>query len=139
MSNAHWEHFPHRADIGIRGYGASLAEAFAQAAVAMTAVICAPEHVVSREPVAIRCEAPDAELLLVEFLNALIYEMAVRRMLFGRCEVDVHGNTLHAHCWGEAVDVVRHQPTVEIKGATYTELAVQYADGEWQAQCVVDV
>jgi len=33
----HWEHFPHEADVGIRGFGATLAEAFEQAALAMSA------------------------------------------------------------------------------------------------------
>jgi SHS2 domain-containing protein len=38
------------------------------------------------------------------------------------------------------VDVARHQPAVEIKGATYTELKVGRTDnGLWFAQCVVDV
>ncbi len=42
--------------------------------------------------------------------------------------------------WGEAVDRQKHQPAVEIKGATFTELHVcQQADGLWLAQCIVDV
>ena len=32
-----WQHFPHGADVGVRGIGRSLAEAFAEAARAMTA------------------------------------------------------------------------------------------------------
>jgi SHS2 domain-containing protein len=41
---------------------------------------------------------------------------------------------------GEPVDVARHTPAVEVKGATLTELAVrQEADGTWVAQCVLDV
>lgn len=36
---ARWEHFPHQADIGVRGMGATLAQAFEQAALALTAVI----------------------------------------------------------------------------------------------------
>ncbi|HKJ23114.1 MAG TPA: archease, partial [Gammaproteobacteria bacterium] len=38
-----WEHFPHDADVGIRGTGDTPEEAFAQAAVAMTAVVTDPE------------------------------------------------------------------------------------------------
>ena len=34
-----WEHYPHEADIGVRGYGASLGEAFEQAALAMTGAV----------------------------------------------------------------------------------------------------
>ena len=40
----------------------------------------------------------------------------------------------------EEIDIARHQPTVEVKGATYTELkVVQETDANWLAQCVVDV
>jgi SHS2 domain-containing protein len=73
-------------------------------------------------------------------LNALIYEMATRHMLFARFEVKIRGDVLKARVWGEAIDVARHQPTVEIKGATFTELRVwRSGDGLWHAQCVVDV
>jgi SHS2 domain-containing protein len=46
---------------------------------------------------------------------------------------------LTATARGEPVDVARHEPAVEIKGATYTALAVEQTDGQWRAQCVVDV
>ncbi len=137
---AHWEHFPHRADMGVRGIGPTLAAAFEQAALAMTAVVTEPSGVTASEAVDIRCEAPDDELLLVDWLNALILEMATRRMLFGRFEVRLEDRHLHATAWGEPVDPDRHRPAVEIKGATYTELRVRKHDaGQWLAQCVVDV
>ena len=135
-----WEHFQHIADIGVRGSGRSLAEAFEQAALAMTAVILDPDAVACSEPLAIEISAPDLELLLTEWLNALIYEMATRHMLFARFEVQIRGHTLKATAWGEPIDVARHRPTVEIKGATFTELRVWRSDdGLWHAQCVVDV
>lgn len=134
-----WEHFPHDADIGVRGYGATLAQAFEQAAQALTAVVTdAP--VQPLVPVEIRCEAADRELLLPEWLNALIYEMAVRRMLFGRYAVNIEDGRLSATAWGEPVDVARHAPACEPKGATLTELNVAADDrGVWSAGCVVDV
>jgi SHS2 domain-containing protein len=136
----HWEHFQHAADIGVRGSGRTLAEAFEQAALAMTAVIVDPDSVKGSEPVAVAASAPDPELLLTEWLNALIYEMATRRMLFVRFEVAIDGEALTGRAWGEPIDVARHQPTVEVKGATFTELRVwQSSDGQWHAQCVVDV
>ena len=68
------------------------------------------------------------------------YEMATRRMLFVRFEVAIDGEALTGRAWGEPIDVARHQPTVEVKGATFTELRVwQSSDGQWHAQCVVDV
>jgi SHS2 domain-containing protein len=66
--------------------------------------------------------------------------MVTRNMLFSRFEVHVEGGHLTAKVWGEALDVARHHPAVEIKGATYTSLKVaQQPDGVWLAQCVVDV
>jgi tRNA nucleotidyltransferase (CCA-adding enzyme) len=135
-----WEHFQHSADTGVRGCGRSLAEAFEQAAIAMTAVILDPAAVVCDESLEIEVRAPDREILLTEWLNALIYEMATRHMLFARFEVGIRGDGLKARAWGETIEVARHRPTVEIKGATFTELRVwRPEEGLWCAQCVVDV
>jgi tRNA nucleotidyltransferase (CCA-adding enzyme) len=137
---ARWEHFAHDADIGVRGYGATPAEAFEQAAAALTAAVTNPATVATTSHVDVQCEAPDAELLLVDWLNALIYEMATRRMCFARFRVRIDGQRLTAHAWGEPVDPARHDLVVEPKGATYTALRVApAADGTWVAQCVIDV
>lgn len=135
-----WEHFPHDADLGVRGCGASLAEAFEQAALAMTAAITDPAGVAQDVALDIECEAPDKEMLLVDWLNALVYEMASRKLLFSKFDVRIEGGRLKARAVGEVVDAIRHQPAVEVKGATYTELRVgRGPDGEWVAQCVIDV
>lgn len=135
-----WEHFEHMADIGVRGFGPTPAEAFAQAALALSAVICDPASIRETEKVEVECEAADLELALADWLNALVYEMAVRGMVFGRFQVDIAGGRLKGRAWGEPVDPLRHRPAVEIKGATYTELKVEReAGGLWRAQCVVDV
>ena len=137
---ARWEHFPHQADIGVRGLGATLAEAFEQAALALTAVITDLAIVEPKEMIQLTCMAPNAELLLVDWLNSLNFEMITRNMLFSRFEVRLEGNRLTAQVWGEALEIARHRPAVEVKGATYTALKVaQQADGNWLAQCVVDV
>lgn len=73
MSRAGWAHFPHDADIGVRGFGATCAEAFEQAAIALTAIVTHAEvkELVSME---VTCEAPDLELLFVDWLNTIIYD-----------------------------------------------------------------
>ncbi len=135
-----WEHFAHGADIGIRGRGATLEEAFAQAASALTAVVTDPAEVRPAGAVHIACRVPDRELLFCEWLNTLVFEMATRHMLFSRFDVHLDGDALEADVFGEPVDVARHAPAVEVKGATLTELAVRREpDGRWIAQCVLDV
>jgi tRNA nucleotidyltransferase (CCA-adding enzyme) len=135
-----WEHFPHGADIGIRGIGPTKAEAFQQIALALTGVITNLNAVRPERAVSITCEAPADDLLVVDWLNALVYEMATRRMLFSAFVVAIEGSHLQATAWGEPVDPARHEPAVEVKGATYTALRVeQLEDGHWLVQCVVDV
>ncbi|MCP9468987.1 MAG: archease [Nitrospira sp.] len=135
-----WEHFPHQADMGVKGIGPTKEAAFEQAALALTGAITNPESVRPVKAVSITCDAPDDELLLVDWLNALVYEMATRNMLFGRFAVQIYDHRLQATAWGEPVDVARHQPAVEVKGATYTALSVkEEPPGCWTAQCVVDV
>lgn len=135
-----WQTFPHEADIGVRGCGSTLADAFAGAATALTSVICDPERIADHAAVTVECAAPDDELLLVDWLNALIYEMATRRMLFSRFDVAIENDHLTATAWGEPIDISRHRPAAEVKGASFCELAVgRQADGRWLAQCVVDV
>jgi SHS2 domain-containing protein len=134
-----WEHFPHDADIGVRGFGSTPAQAFEQAGCALTSIIT-DKHIQPAVPVEVSCQAPDLELLLVEWLNAIIYEISVRHMLFGRFAVHIEGDHLAGTIWGEPVDISRHAPACEPKGATYTGLKVaQDADGTWSAGCVIDV
>jgi SHS2 domain-containing protein len=135
-----WEHFAHAADIGVRGVGPTREAAFEQSALALTGVITDLKLVRPNVAISIACESPTDELLLVDWLNALVYEMATRHMLFSVFTVSIKGSHLSATAWGEPVDRLRHEPAVEVKGATYTALRVtREADGHWLAQCVVDV
>jgi SHS2 domain-containing protein len=135
-----WEHFPHGADIGIRGIGATREEAFEQAALALTAVVTDPAKVREQTAVHVEREAADDELLFIDWLNALIYDMATLKLLFARSSVRIEKGRLVATAWGEPLDRARHRPAVEVKAATYSELSVaRRDDGAWVAQCVVDV
>ncbi len=136
---AKWEHFPHDADVGVRGWGSSPAQAFEQAALALTRVVTDAE-VQPRSRVDVKCESPDVELLFVEWLNAIIFEMATRRMVFGRFAVQIEGSRLEGSLWGEPIDAARHMAACEPKGATYTALRVgREENGRWSAACVIDV
>jgi SHS2 domain-containing protein len=138
-SSPAFETFAHDADIGVRGRGGTLAEAFANAGRALTAVVTDPASVHEVLSVEIACEASDPELLLFDWLNALVFEMATRRVLFARYEVKAEGAVLRARAFGEPVEVARHHPAVEVKGATWTGMRVAREGGSWIAECVVDV
>ena len=134
-----WEHFPHGADVGVRGFGSTPAQAFEQGALALTFIVT-DAKIAELSAVEVRCEAPDIEQLFVEWLNAIIYKMAVRNMVLGRFKVALSDTRLEGTLWGEPIDQAKHAPACEPKGATYTSLRVaRDNDGTWSAGCIIDV
>ena len=138
--SGHWEHFSHRADIGLRAVADTKAEVFENMASAMAAVISDLGVIEPAQEVTVDCEAPSDEVLLVDWLNTLIYEMATRKLLFSEFEVSLDNHRLHGLARGESIDQQKHEPAVEIKGATYTGLEIRALEnGRWRAACVIDV
>jgi protein archease len=135
-----YEYFPHDADMGVRGFGATKGEAYEESARALVASTVDLSEVSADEPVRVSLRAPDDEQLLVAWLDSVIYEMATRHMVFSRFEVRIEGARLEGTLWGERRDEGRHTAGVEVKGATFTELRVAVDEqGRWMAQCIVDV
>ena len=137
---AEWSHFEHDADIGLHASAATRAELFEGLATALTAVVTDPQGIDCHQSVEVHCEAPNDELLLVDWLNAIVFEMATRGMVFGHFDVLLHDGKLDGRLDGERLERERHQPAVEVKGATYTALQVKKdKSGLWTGQCIVDV
>ena len=134
-----YETFEHEADIGIRGFGSSPEQAFESAAVALYSVMVNIDKITPKEMRTVAVSAPDRELLLVEWLNALLALSDIERMVFSKFEVKIKDTSLTGTAWGEPLDRGRHEAHVEVKGATYHMLSVKEQDGRYTAQCVVDV
>jgi SHS2 domain-containing protein len=134
-----FETFEHKADIGIRGFGNTIEEAFANTALALYSVMVNINEVKQRKKKSITASAPDIELLLVEWLNSLLSLSDVERIVFSKFKVTIDGLSLRGMAWGEPLDRVRHESNVEVKGATYHMLSVKREAGIYIAQCVVDV
>jgi tRNA nucleotidyltransferase (CCA-adding enzyme) len=134
-----WEHYENdRGGIGVRGFGGTEAEAFEQAALALTAAITDPQGVAPRERVDIRCEAPTPDQLLATWLCAVRARMMSSRMLFSRFEVWLEGTRLTAHAWGEPVNPERHELRLKLKEARPdTPRVARHAEG-WMAQAIMD-
>ena len=131
-----WEHVPHDNAIGVRGYGANPEEAFEQAALALAAILT-KVPVDPKIAVTVVCEATDDELLLAEWLDAVIYEMAARRMVFGRFSVTIRGRRLYGTAWGEPVRGKRDgvpDPRVTLSGMQIK----RDPTGTWMAGCIVE-
>lgn len=140
-----FEHFEHAADVGVRGFGATPAEAFEGAALAVCALLSEdPSRVRTSLEESFELRAAGLEELLVAYLNEIISLADTRGLVFGDFEVRIEGGgsagyTLSAKARGELFDPARHEWTVQPKGATYTGLRVARDGQRWVAQCVVDV
>ena len=115
---ASWELFAHDADVGVRGFGPTKEAAFEQGAIALMHAIGAGSDVAPKQMVSVACTAPDSEVLFIDWLNALIFEMATRSMLFSRFQVRIENGALRAGARGEPIDPARHEIAVEAIGAT---------------------
>ena len=83
MAERKWYHYSHPADMGVRGVGSTMADAFGQAAVAMTAVITDPDRIEKKVQVELSCRDGDPEMLFFKWLNEILYLMGTKNMLFG--------------------------------------------------------
>jgi len=128
----------HTADMGLVAYGKSLAEAFANAAYGLFSLIVEPNKVKEKESRKVTVQAQDAESLLFNWINELIYIFEVERLLFRSFDItEFTGQSLEATCWGEKYDPSRHQLKTGVKSATYHMLKV---DGEKnRVQVIFDV
>ena len=128
----------HTADIGLIAYGQSLAEAFANAAFGLFSIIAELKTVKENESRQLELKEDDAEALLFEWLNRLIYLFDVEMLLFKRFEIrDFDRRGFKATCYGEKYDPSRHQLKIGVKAATYHMLKVDRERN--QVQVIFDV
>jgi len=129
----------HTADVSIRAYGASMNQAFANAARALFSLITELddiEEVIYRD---IELTTTDQESLLVEWLNELIYLFDTENILFKRFDItDLTDTRLKARNYGEKVDSSKHQLKLGVKAATYHMLKVARDNG-CQVQVLFDI
>ncbi len=139
-----FEQFEHGSDVGIRGYGQTLEEAFQNAAKAMFDIMVDVGKVQPRRQVEVNCRAFDTEELFVEWLNSLLAQAGMNNMVFSDFKVGGikklnSGYELTGFAAGEQLNLQKHRIKIEVKGATYAQLRVREEKGRYVVQTVVDV
>lgn len=108
----------------------------------LAATIEEPETVERREHRSVALEEPDIELLLMRFLNELVYLRDAEELLLHPDQVEiVWGDSveLHAELRGERIDRSRHALASEVKAATAESLSVGKTTDGWTATATLDV
>jgi SHS2 domain-containing protein len=137
---AGYEHFEVEADVGVRAWGATRADAFAQAAIGALALVADPQTVAARETRDVRAQADAPETLLAAWIDECLYVHEVEGFVASRVEVGTCTDTVvHGRLHGEPLDPGRHRLGTVVKAATLHEVSVQARDGRHEVRIIVDV
>jgi len=135
-----FETIEHTADTGIRAYGATIKEAFENAAKGMFNILAGLSTIEERQEFPVEVEGEDRETLLVEWLNELLYLYDSHNVLLKRFKIsDFEETHLRGTAWGEKIDPHKHDLKLDIKAVTYHMLKVEETGGKWMAQVIFDV
>ncbi|RKH38306.1 archease [Corallococcus llansteffanensis] len=135
----HWEHFTRDEQLGVRGVGRSMEQAFEMAALGLSALVTDPRSVEAHEELEVSCQSVDHDELLAEWLREVVGAMAGRRLRFQCFAVRLDGLNLFGHGFGERAGAERHGLDVAVTGASLTSVSVrQGPGGVWTAEALVD-
>ena len=115
----------HPSDVGIEARGASLKDAFVQAAYGLMSIIVERETVYEAETKTVVLASTDYERLLVKWLSELVYLYDGNHFLAAGISIDtLTHDGLSATIRGETFDASRHRVLVDVKAVTYHQLVV---------------
>ena len=143
MTTTHprYEPLEHTAEAGVIAHGATLAEAFANAAEGMYDLIVDLDGVEERETRAVAVEGEGSDKLLMDWLLELIFLTETEGLVFRRFQVDELSDTkLRGRAWGEPFDPERHRSNnVMVKAVTQYLLEIGEEDGGYRVQVLFDI
>jgi len=129
----------HTADVKFHAKGESIEDLFESSALALFEAMVDTSKVEPKEERIIEIEGWGKELteILYDFLTELIIIFEVEKLVFSRFDVNFENNRLKARCWGEKIDVEKHEFRGDVKAVTFHELTVEKENG-YTATVVLD-
>jgi SHS2 domain-containing protein len=133
-----FEEISHTADIKIRVRAPTLETLFADTFKSLMQVIYGTNRVggILRE---IRIESTDYESLLTDFLSEALFISDVESLVFSEARIRIDGFFLTAELSGEPFDPVRHSGGSEVKGISYSGLAITHDAKGYMLDIIFDV
>ncbi len=135
----------HTADVGLRIWAPTLEGLFDQAALGMVSLLTDPAKVRPGRTEEVAVDGADLEETLIAWLQEILYRFEVKRFVPARIEIqEVTPRRVRARIEGESLDRTRHEVRMDIKAATYHDLAVrreQETDGShrWSTTVIFDI
>lgn len=139
-----YRYLEHIGDAAIEATGATLEEAFAEAARAMIGLMVTAKAAVPEKSVEIEVMAATPGELLVEFLNELLAQQGLHALVFAECVVREisragKGYRLRGTASGLTPHKLAGKLGAEVKAASYLGLKVGEEGGHYMARCVLDL
>ena len=143
MPNPPFEILEHTADIGLRAFGDTLSELFANAARGMMAIAFEGESgsqaIRPRQRRKITAQGQDREELLVHFLSEVLYALDTEGWRFSEFRIGtIDPDRIEAEGWGECKERSEHS-RVAVKAVTYHQVSVARTDQGWEAVVYFDI
>jgi SHS2 domain-containing protein len=138
-----FDFFDHTGDIGVRVTAATATELFSEAARALTETLTDLSRVDARLASTLALSSAELDLLLVDWLNELLFQFETGGLLVRRADVDLSSaqgqHRLAARLEADRFDPARHPIKVLVKAVTYHALEVVQVGKEWRATLVFDI
>jgi SHS2 domain-containing protein len=136
-----YEPLEHTAEAGIVARGATLAEAFANAAEGMYDLLVDLNDIELRETREVALERDGLEALLTDWLLELVFLTETEGLIFRRFEIEELSEArLRARVWGERFDPQRHRShNVMVKAVTRHLLDIGREDSGYRVQVLFDI
>jgi SHS2 domain-containing protein len=140
-----FEFLEHTADVYVRAYGASMQEAYENAALAMFETITKTGKVAEKVEETLTVEAEDQYALLYNWLEALLVNSETKGMLYSKFQITDWTETpeafkFTAHVWGELFNSKKHLQKVAVKAVTYHRMVVIHEkEGKAVLEFILDI
>ena len=129
---------PHTADVKIRATAPTLETLFSEALAALMQVLYGPDRNGGKKR-EITLDAEDHESLLRDFLSEVLFIAEVDGLVFSGADIHLSGCHLSATLDGEPFDRRRHAMGTEVKGISYSGLAITHDANGYMLDIVFDV
>jgi SHS2 domain-containing protein len=133
-----FEEIPHTADVKIRASAPTLEALFSEAFTALMQVLYGPDRNGGKKR-EITLDAEDFESLLRDFLSEVLFVAEVEGLVFAGADIHIEGCHLVASLDGEPFDRRRHALGTEVKGISYSGLAITNDANGYMLDIVFDV
>lgn len=133
----------HTADVMFEAYGRGLNELFENAALAVFEVQCDLKKVGNKIKKKIKLKNENAENLLFDFLEELVYLKDAKYILFGKFKVEIKkvrdNYVLDAVAYGEKINPEKHELKTDVKAVTLHEFFLKKTSKGWKCRVLLDI